>query len=198
MSARVIMAGGRRATLGALPGPLVTVEQYDRVVWTDDDDLEELLRAAVASTAEATPRVLALEAKRLVRVQRATLVPSTRWVIQWRVLPPSQNEIMRRYRTPHAYDRLLASWRDVCWAAATTIPKATGRRRLEITRFVRDKNYLLDRGNLVGGCKPVLDAAVQAGLLIDDREAHLDDHYDQRIDPVERVQIAIADAPALG
>ena len=193
-SARVVTPPGTRtsrAMPGALPGPLVTVEHGERVVWTDAADLRGLLIDAIG----ATPWV---DGRMLVRVQTATAVPTVRWVIQWRTLPPSQNEIMRRFRTPQAYDRLLASWRQVFGAAATIIPKATGRRRLEITRFVRDKNYRLDRGNLVGGCKPLLDAAVHAGLLIDDREGHLDDHYDQRIDPVERVRIAISDLPASG
>lgn len=183
-----------RAMPGALPGPLVTVEEGKHLVWTDHAKLEAVLEQAMAE--RWTDRVTAgLRSDALVRVQAATIVPYVRWVIQWRVLPPSQNEIMRRYRTPQAYDRLLAGWHQVFRAAALTIPKATGRRCLEITRYIRDKNYRLDRGNLVGGCKPLLDAAVQAGLLIDDREDHLDDHYDQRIDPVERVRIAISDSP---
>lgn len=198
-SARVVTPPGTRtsrAMPGALPGPLVTVEHGERVVWGDDEELEAVLADALASRQRSFHPTVG--GKLLVRVQAATVVPMVRWVIQWRTLPPSQNEIMRRFRTPQAYDRLLASWRQVFGAAATTIPRATGRRRLEITRFVRDKNYRLDRGNLVGGCKPLLDAAVHAGLLIDDREDHLDDHYDQRIDPVERVQIAIADMAASG
>lgn len=198
-SARVVTPPGTRtsrAMPGALPGPLVTVEHGERVLWADDDALEAVLGDALAARQiEFTPKV---GGTLLVRVQVATVVPTVRWVIQWRALPPSQNEIMRRFRTPQAYDRLLAGWRQVFGAAATTIPKATGRRRLEITRFIRGKKYWLDRGNLVGGCKPLLDAAVHAGLLIDDREDHLDDHYDQRIDPVERVRIAISDIPASG
>lgn len=196
-SARVVTPPGTRtsrAMPGALPGPLVTVEHGERVVWADDEHLESIFAAEIARRSAT----LVIGGKKLVRVQVATIVPTVRWVIQWRALPPSQNEIMRRFRTPQAYDRLLAGWRQVFGAAATTIPKATGRRRLEITRFIRDKNYRLDRGNLVGGCKPLLDAAVHAGLLIDDREDHLDDHYDQRIDPVERVRIAISDLPASG
>lgn len=188
MSARVVTASARRtrAVPGALPGPLVVVAKSARVIWRDATAFEadNMLVAPLGQLVKRNLRA---------RLQIGTPVLVTRWVIRWRSLPPSQNEIMRRYRSPHAYDRLLAEWHGVFRAAATTIPKATDRRRLEITRFIRNTNYRLDRGNLVGGCKPVLDAAVHAGLLIDDREEHLDDHYEQRIDPVERVEIAISD-----
>lgn len=191
VSARVLVSSRSRAVPGALPGPLVTVEKSEIVIWRDATEFEST-NMLVAPLDKLVKRGLRA------RLQIGTPLAVPVWVIQWRGLPPSQNEIMRRFRTPHAYDRLLAGWRDVFRAAATTIPKATGRRRIEITRFIRDKNYRLDRGNLVGGCKPVLDAAVHAGLLLDDREDHLDDHYDQRIDPVERVRIAISDLPDFG
>lgn len=117
------------------------------------------------------------------------------WVLRWRDLPPSQNELMRRYRNRHKYDQLLASWEKVIadLMMVGRIPKAGGRRRLEIVRYVREEKYRLDRGNLVGGCKPVLDAAVRCGLIVDDREEHLDDYYRQVIDPDERVELYVCD-----
>ncbi len=117
------------------------------------------------------------------------------WVLRWRALPPSQNEIMRRYRNPHKYDQLLASWQKVIGDLMMVgrIPRAAGRRRLEIVRYYRAEKYRLDRGNLVGGCKPVLDAAVRCGLIVDDREEHLDDHYRQVLDADERVEIYVCD-----
>ena len=118
------------------------------------------------------------------------------WLVRWHELPPSQNELMRRYSNVHAYQALVRNWESILWAAAqqAPIPKASVRRRMEITRFIRAEKYRLDRGNLVGGCKPLLDAAVQIGLLLDDREEHLDDHYRQAIDACERVEILISNA----
>lgn len=126
-------------------------------------------------------------------LQDVVAVPG--WVLRWRELPPSQNVLMRSYRNRHKYDQLLAGWEKVIadLMMVGRIPKAAGRRRLEIVRCIRSEKYRLDRGNLVGGCKPVLDAAVRCGLIVDDREDHLDDHYRQAIDADERVEIYVCD-----
>jgi len=100
-------------------------------------------------------------------------------------LTPSQNVLARRFRHAQVYKKLrdrLAGWLMV-GMTNLRIPRATGRRRLEIVRIVRSKRYLLDRGNFVGGCKPLLDAAILRGLIKDDREEWLDDHYTQEVDP---------------
>lgn len=118
------------------------------------------------------------------------------WRIRWDEVSVSQNVLMRKYANHHAYARLVATWEKIFSAAMREggIPKATGRRRLTITRYVRDGKYLLDRVNLAGGFKPYLDAAVRAGgLILDDREGDLDDHYKQAIDPDERVEILVED-----
>jgi hypothetical protein len=76
-----------------------------------------------------------------------------------------------------------------------SIPPAVGRRRLVITRYCKSKRYLLDRGNLVGGCKPLLDAAIIRGLIKDDTEDALDDHYQQEVDAGHpRTEITVEDA----
>lgn len=118
------------------------------------------------------------------------------WMIRWDELTPSQNVLMREYGNPHKYKKLIESWTQIFWAAMANgqIPKATQKRRLTITRFVTSERYRLDRGNLVGGCKPLLDAAVKAQLIRDDREGDLDDHYHQAIDPRDsRVEIIVED-----
>lgn len=48
------------------------------------------------------------------------------------------------------------------------------RRRLVITRHSAGE---LDYGNLVGGCKPLVDALVREGLLYDDSPKWLDESY---------------------
>ena len=47
------------------------------------------------------------------------------------------------------------------------IPKATGKRRLTIVRYGKGR---LDRDNLVGGCKWLVDAIKERGLILDDCE----------------------------
>jgi hypothetical protein len=110
---------------------------------------------------------------------------------------PSQNVLRRRYRNKHAYARLrdeLASWIMVGMANGR-IPKATGKRVLIVTRYAKSKRYLLDRGNHVGGCKPLIDAAIIRGLITDDTEDALDDRYKQDIDAeAPRTEIVVADA----
>jgi Holliday junction resolvase RusA-like endonuclease len=99
--------------------------------------------------------------------------------------PPSQNSIARNAGS-FAHRRRYADWRDQFTLLIRSkmkqvgIPDAGGRRRLVLTRFFTGRSRAFDRGNLVGGCKLVLDAAVAAGLLVDDDERHLEDHYKQR------------------
>lgn len=110
-------------------------------------------------------------------------------------LTPSQNVLVRKYRNKFAYAKLrdrLQQW-IMAGMANGRIPKATRKRTLTITRYTRHRQFLLDRGNLVGGCKPLLDAATRQGLILDDREDYLDDIYEQQVDADERVVIVISE-----
>lgn len=62
------------------------------------------------------------------------------------------------------------------------------KRRIAITRH---GTKLLDYGNLVGGCKPLLDALVAEGVLYDDSPAWVEDHYQQTIAPKKEVGIVV-------
>lgn len=46
--------------------------------------------------------------------------------------------------------------------------------------FIRCGVRQLDKGNLIGGCKSLLDALVKGGLFVDDSPRWIDDHYDQK------------------
>lgn len=116
------------------------------------------------------------------------------WIIRIDELTPSQNAFKRMH--PRVYKKLrdrLQSWLMV-GMVNQKIPKATTKRRLTIIRYARHKNYLLDRGNCVGGCKPLLDAAIRQGLILNDREDMLDDHYIQDVDAkAPRTEIRVED-----
>lgn len=104
--------------------------------------------------------------------------------------PPSQNEVSgnkgrgrgSRYKYMRARDA-FAQWFQVR-KAELGIPGHGGRkRRVTLTRRYRQHRghgRPRDRGNLIGGCKPALDALIIAGLIEDDRPECCEDHYLQR------------------
>lgn len=179
-----------RAAQRALPGALV---EHETITEWRDVPLAMLVASDDVKIAVSGAQWRWLDSGQRLLVQAPHKVPV--WRIRWRALPPSQNDLMRKYKNKHVYQSLVNGWQQVLWAAMVEgrIPKASARRRVDVHRYVRANNYLLDRGNLVGGCKPVLDAAVHCGLLVDDREEHLDDHYHQAVDPTERVEICVRD-----
>lgn len=70
---------------------------------------------------------------------------------------------------------------------------ATGKRSLIITRHWGKGCRAYDYVNLVGGCKPLVDAIKRAGFLRDDTPKWVDDCYLQRAseDGIARVEIEL-------
>lgn len=60
---------------------------------------------------------------------------------------------------------------------ALRIPVARRRRRLTLTRLYSGRQRELDRDNLVGGLKMVVDAMVRERLLVDDKNSAAEIHY---------------------
>lgn len=121
--------------------------------------------------------------------------PPKSWLIPIGMRTPSQNELARKFSNRHLYAKLrktLEQW-VVLGMMNESVARATTRRRLTITRYARSKRFLLDRGNFVGGCKPLLDAATRHGLILDDKEEHLDDQYLQAVDPQKFLEIFVED-----
>lgn len=119
-----------------------------------------------------------------------------RWETTLALEPPSQNKLTvkgergaflarklyRKFRDDYGW--LLKSW-------AQGIPLPAGRRRVIITRYYSGRGQRYDKGNLIGGCKPLLDAMVLAHLLLDDDEESVEDHYLQESAPESGVHIII-------
>ena len=59
------------------------------------------------------------------------------------------------------------------------IPKASAKRRVTLTRYYDGRQREWDADNLATGAKPVIDALVREGLLVDDARAFAEIHYDQ-------------------
>jgi Holliday junction resolvase RusA-like endonuclease len=95
------------------------------------------------------------------------------------MIPPSPNELRRKYRNPLAYKRLRESWEH---SLAYAVPSASDRVALVSTgrnRKVRVKITLFHSGkydpdNLIGACKPVLDALKNIHYIRDDSDQWLD------------------------
>lgn len=96
-------------------------------------------------------------------------------------VPPSANELKRKYRNPHVYKRLREMWEQEIMVAIRpeirnrirgfihkTDPPA--KMRLVVRCF---RKRLLDTDNLYASLKPVLDSMVSLNLLHDDSEKFL-------------------------
>lgn len=104
------------------------------------------------------------------------------WSFAIPVEPPSQNVISSnrgagRWKYKAIRDE-FEQWLDAK-ARKVGISKATGRRRVHILRQYGSRGKVRDRGNLIGGCKPLLDAMISAGMIVDDAPQWIEDHYEQ-------------------
>lgn len=118
----------------------------------------------------------------------SSLAVTARWENFLPLEPPSQNLVGNnkgtwRVRKAYAkyrddYQLLLAHWKN-----RASIPDATKRRRVTLTRYYsrtgRKRGQERDRINNAGGMKPLLDAMVNVRLLVDDKPGDVEDYYDQ-------------------
>jgi hypothetical protein len=96
--------------------------------------------------------------------------------------PPSMNDRLHNSGpTRFAYAKVRDLWILEFRAVRLVhrIPLATGPRRLVARRQYSGREQERDRINLIGGYKPVIDAMVLEGLLVDDAPRWLDDSYAQ-------------------
>lgn len=59
------------------------------------------------------------------------------------------------------------------------ISRATGKRRVTLTRYYGGRQREFDQDNYATGAKPILDAMVRAGLLVDDKREYAEVAYVQ-------------------
>lgn len=72
--------------------------------------------------------------------------------------------------------------------------RAKGHRFVRIVRRYRSARYELDHDNLVGGCKPLVDALVKVGLIEDDTPGLVTVTYEQERGTGCRVEVRVADS----
>jgi Holliday junction resolvase RusA-like endonuclease len=73
------------------------------------------------------------------------------------------------------------------------VPKATQPRRVTIIRLYSGREREWDYGNLVGGCKPVLDAMKAAGLIVDDSPKWSEQIYKQERGAESGLRVEVTD-----
>jgi hypothetical protein len=98
--------------------------------------------------------------------------------------PPSQNSVAQNkgnYRARKRYAKIRDDYILLLKNAKQrlSIPDARHLRRVVITRLYSGRGQARDRANIVGGCKPLLDAMHLSGLLVDDAEEFVQDFYRQ-------------------
>ncbi len=95
------------------------------------------------------------------------------------LVPPSPNELRRKYRNPHAYRRLRQLWEHNLFYSACSVEN-----RNELIEMVNSGSRMIveitihhlgrfDDDNLAGAQKPILDALVNIGFLKGDSLEHL-------------------------
>lgn len=78
---------------------------------------------------------------------------------------PSLNTLTRTHWAVRARDKVSLMWQVKSLANRHRVPRATGPRRLTITRMGK---MVLDQDNLAGGCKDLIDVLKNLHLVLDD------------------------------
>lgn len=109
---------------------------------------------------------------------------SQRWEFVLPLEPPSQNVVAQNkgnYRARKKYAKIRDDYIMLLKNAKQRlgIPDAEHLRRVIVTRLYSGRGQPRDRPNIVGGCKPLLDAMHKTNLLVDDAEEWCQDFYRQ-------------------
>jgi hypothetical protein len=88
------------------------------------------------------------------------------------MVPPSPNELRRKYRHPHVYRRLRDTWQQaivgMTWPSDRTTLRNSGQKSRMIVQLTIHNARRYDEDNLQGCQKPVLDALKNLGYIRDD------------------------------
>jgi hypothetical protein len=105
------------------------------------------------------------------------------WTATAKSYAPSVNKIGINGKNNHQYRQWRKSWAKLFGEWLKSLPVATKRRRVSITRMYGKNERPHDRINFAAGCKPLLDVIVEYGGLYDDSAAWCEDHYEQKKSP---------------
>jgi hypothetical protein len=107
----------------------------------------------------------------------------------------SQNELRSNTRNNRKYKSVRDKYIVKVGTHGCGVLPADTYRRVYLTRLFANRCRPYDYGNLVGGGKPILDALVWNGLLIDDSPSYVDEYYFQEKNPTgtHAVRVVIED-----
>lgn len=110
----------------------------------------------------------------------------------------SQNDLGGNHKDGYKYRNIRKGY-EKALVGLNNVPRANKFRVATVTRFY-GKNQKTGRwygrydiGNLVGGCKPLIDTLKAYAVILDDREDCFAGYYDQERSPdgVDRIRIEI-------
>lgn len=118
---------------------------------------------------------------------------------RWEFFVPLEVESLNAHRvnaggSRWGYKRSRDAWCKglvACSPRDSHSPGARVKRRVTLVRIIGPRQRAFDRSNLIGGCKPVWDAMVRVGMLVDDTPLDLEDHYDQERGPQAGLRVLI-------
>jgi len=108
---------------------------------------------------------------------------------------PSANELKRAAWKGNRgfYKRVRADFGWLIKAKAQWVPKATGKRKVTITRLMGKSAKKMDQDNLVAGAKGLIDELVDAKLLTGDDENCVSVEYRQERAKEHGTQVTLED-----
>jgi hypothetical protein len=104
------------------------------------------------------------------------------WTLEIDRDAPSQNlRLVNKGPGRFAYSKERDLWVMLFMVAARSagVSRVAAPRRVTLTRRYSGLKKLRDHANVIGGMKPVVDAMVRAGLLVDDSPRWFEGHYHQ-------------------
>lgn len=110
-------------------------------------------------------------------------VVGDRWEFTAESYCPTQNSLKGNTKAGYDYRKWRRHWENVFGDEFRAMPRSILRRRVTVTRFYGKLKRAYDRGNFIGGCKPLLDTLVNMGALYNDNPVFLEDHYLQLKSP---------------
>jgi len=106
------------------------------------------------------------------------------------LLTPSQNVYQRMHFIEQWKLGIKYQWELTAVGANDDKFKVKWEEKRKVT-FISYRTKLMDKGNLIGGMKELLDALEKLGLIFFDSPAYLEDGYFQFIGKPERTEIII-------
>lgn len=103
---------------------------------------------------------------------------------------PTNNALLRQHWTKYRALRRHWSMLVLVAKAQAKILKAPPADHVTVT-IVRYGRQPLDTDNLIGGCKPLIDALKDHGLIVDDSPTHLTLHVEQQRGAYARTLVSI-------